>query len=178
MQIPQNLSLQLSGTSNVTIVNANIKHIGASDNTVIKLRSSSMETYEVKANSTIYRYWHITMHIRDPQKAPVVGASVKIIDSNGTIITSGVTDTDGSFRLDKILETAVIDSAGVQRSLILEVLKDDYFVRRFTAEFTSGNITIELPIPTPWWQQYWYLLVILAIGIVSVIAFRTFRKSP
>jgi hypothetical protein len=181
MQSPRNLSLTLYGASNVTILNTRLKHIGTIGNSIVRLENSSMETYEIKGGSKIYTYWYMAIHVLNSQKAPVVGANVAIIHPNGTIVDSGITNPDGQFVSNKLLEASVLNATGAQRSLILEVLKDDYFARRFAAEFTSENIAIELPIPAPWWQQYWYALVILialVAVVASIVAFRRFRKKP
>jgi len=177
----KNLTLQLFGDSNITIVNAKLKHIGASDNSIIKLENCTIETYEVRGDSLMYSYWYTAIHATNPQKAPMAGATVDVIDPTGIVIESGVTDANGWFRSDKFLEASVIASTGVQRTLIYEVSQGDYFARHSAAEFNSGNIEIELPILIPWYQQHWYILVIaiaLAMGIVFVIAFIRFRKMP
>lgn len=182
METPAHVNLEFFGNSNITIANAMLEGIVASDNTMVKLENSTVKLpYSVKGSSEIYSYWYIAFHVTDSQKAPVAGATVRVIDSNGVIVESGSTDADGWFRSSKLLEASVINSTGAEKSLVFEVSRGDYFVRRFAAEFTSGNITIELPTTTPWWQQYWYILTIiaiLAVALVSIVAFRAFRKEP
>lgn len=181
MQIPQNISFFFFGSSNITIANANFKTIGASDNTIIRVENSSIGSYKIKGSSKIYSYWYLSIRVLSPQKAPITGATVEIIDSDGDIMDSGVTDLDGWFRSNKFLEASVVTATGPEKSLILEVVKEDYFIRRLAAEFTSKIIALELPIPLPWWQQYWYALVadiVLVVLIASIIAFRRRKAKP
>jgi hypothetical protein len=182
MESPTYVNLKFSGSSRVTIANATLEGVFALDNTILKLENSTTRlTYSVAGSSEVYSYWYFAFHVIDSQNASVAGATVKVIDSDGAIVESGTTDADGWFKVNSILEASVINGSGPEKSLVIEVSSGNGFIRRLAAEFTSGNITLELPTTIPWWQQYWYILTIiaiLAVMLASVVAFRAFRKKP
>ena len=180
-QIPRYFSLEFSGTSDIHITNAKLYYVGAFDNTVIRMLNSTMETYDAEGlNAKIYSHLYFTFLVTNPQKVPIAGATIKIIDSNGAILDSGTTDVNGVFKSEKLLEGSIISNGKtVERSLIIEASKDNYFTRRLTAEYTGADTTLELPIPLPWWQEYWYLIVVyvvLAIFVVSIVALKKLGK--
>jgi hypothetical protein len=180
-QIPRHFSLEFSGTSNVNIINARLYYVGALENTVIKMLNSTMETYDVEGlNAKIYSHLYLAFLVVTPQNAPIQGATINIIDLNGTTIESGTTDVNGIFRSAKLLEATIIGNGRtIERSLMVEVSKDNYFARSPSAKFTGGDTIVELPIPLPWWQEYWYLVVVyivLAIFVASIIALKRLGK--
>jgi hypothetical protein len=180
-QVPRYFSLEFSGTSTINITNAKLYYVGALENTLIRMLNSTMETYDVEGlNAKIYSHLYFTFLVVTPQNAPIAGATVKIIDLNGTIIESGTTDINGIFASDKLLEATVIGNGRtIERSLMIEASKDNYFTRSPSAQFTGGDTRVELPIPLSWWQEYWYLAVVyvvLAIFVASILALKKLGK--
>lgn len=180
-QTPRYLSLEFSGTSNINITNAKLYYVGALENTIIRMLNSTMKTYDVEGlNAKIYAHLYFTFLIVTPQNAPIAEATVKIIDLNGTIVESGTTDANGIFKSNKLLEVVIIgDKRTIEESLLIEVSKGSYFARAPTAQFTGGDTVVELPIPLPWWQEYWYLIVVyvvLALFVTSMIILKKTGK--
>lgn len=176
MQVPQNMTLQIFGNSNLTINNAKLVHVDARDNSVITLVNVTLDGYEVSGNSVVYSYWYIHIHLVNSQNAPIESANIAVFAPSGEIIESGVTDSNGWFKSDKRILANVVNSTKAEKSLVLEIRKDDFLLRELTSNFASGIMTLVLPIQTPWWLQYWYLItliVVLAAGIVFVLIRKT-----
>ena len=169
MQAPQNVTLQVYGNSNITISNAKLSRVDAMDKSMVTLINVTLDSYGVGENAIVYSYWYPHIRVVNLQNAPVDNAKVMILAPSGEIIESGVTDSNGWFRSEKKIFANVINGTKVERSLVLEVRKDDSLIRKLTAEFASGYINLKFAVQTPWWQQYWYLIALIAVLAVSII---------
>lgn len=171
MEKPQHMSLFFGGTSNVTLNNAELGTLVLYDNTFAKAYNSSIGSLQARGQSWLYSYWRITIQVTDDQNNPVSGANVGIYEPGTGVLTQGTTDSNGKFAYDNEVLASVVNGTGVVHSLIFEASKGDSFKRAEAVDFASGNVHLSLPIPTPWYVQYWYLLVLiiaLAAGIVAI----------
>ena len=169
MQAPQNVTLQVFGNSNITISNTKLSRVDAMDKSMVTLVNVTLDSYGVGGSAIVYSYWYLHIRVVNLQNAPVDNAKIIILAPSGEIIESGATDSNGWFRSDKKIFANVINGTKVERSLVLEVRKDDSLIRKLTAEFASGYINLKFAVQTQWWQQYWYLIVMIAMLAVSII---------
>jgi len=177
MPVPSNISLHFTGSSNLTITDATLSNIEAAENTYIRLNNCSADTYSIVGRSRISSYWYITVKVLDSQKSSVAGAGVTILDPQGYLVESGKTDSNGNYKSPNFVLASVINGTQVESTLILEIEKGDYFVRKHASDFTSGNIIIKLAIPLPWWQTYWYIFaIVLMLALAFILLFVVYKK--
>jgi hypothetical protein len=148
------------GSSNVTINDSTIESIGVSDTSTVWLTNSTLiSDPSAMTDGLVYVYWYLNVY-------SVAGADISVWYPNGTLTKSEVADTDGLARftlLEKTVGSSGADSVGNYKV----VATWNGASTETTMELTSSK-KLMFTSPVPWWQEFWYLIVLVAIAIVAI----------
>ncbi len=161
VKISDGWSLFFSGSTNVSITDSKITHLRVSGTTTAHLLNTNISSYDISSKAKIHVYWYLKVHAAGD-------ATVKVSYYNGTAQESKTTDGNGLASFIVLEKT--IDNSGTYAT-------EDYLVDVTSPEYSQSqwvtinrNMELVLTAPVPWWQQYWYLILLAAIGIIIAIA--------
>ena len=148
-----------ANSPNVNITDSTLDDLELSGPSFVRLKGSSISSYEISPGGTMQVYWHL-------QVAGPSNATITVSDSSGTIVESRKTDVSGlaTFLLMEKVEDATETRS--MNSYTLDVSSEGFSTSQ-KIEMTSNQEIVLLP-QAPVWLQYWYIVVAFVIAVVAI----------
>lgn len=163
--------LTFSGKSKVLIQDCLLNHLGILGGTELNLTSSELLDIHISGTSKVI-WKEPKIRVTDQNNNPISGVNVTIMNENGTVIASGVTDANGTVYFDGPLEIVAKNAPFLKIELSYngKVSYTDIF------EGLSGHIVLSRE---RW--QFWQLLIALIaavlVTIIGIIVYKRRRKA-
>jgi len=165
-QIHKGISFRFNGQSDVTINNSEIENLHVTGSSSVQLLgNSTIDSYTIQETAKIHTT-SIHINIIDIHGKSLSGTDVTLL-LNDTVIEHGITNTDGSvsftnnYLVDKYIVIAKWNNYSTQESV----------------ELLGKPITITLSLPAPWWQTYWYVILITAAVVALFLVVVVWKKT-
>lgn len=162
--IQYGLNLRLFGSSNVSIIDSKLNHLGMYDSTTVYLTNSTAASYYIGNDTEMFTYWYLGVFALN-------GTNLTVLYQNGTAATPTVT-VSGDFVKFSLLEKVVNGSIIYKVSnYILNAEWEGGSAQR-TIEI-SGNVMVDLTPPKPW-QPDITLIASIVLLICAVLGISLF----